>query len=76
MMVGTETSVSANLVRVLVATGLLDSAGCMTNKGFQFLLRDVFSQLWILLLSYASSCQVRYLLLFRECGSLCETVYC
>ena len=59
MMVGTEKEVSVNLVRVLVNTGLLDEEGRMTNKGFQFLLRDTFSQLWALLLSYSSSCESR-----------------
>lgn len=59
LMVGTEKRISDNLVCVLVSTGLLDREGRMTNKGFQFLLRDTFSQLWTLLLSFASSCESR-----------------
>lgn len=58
VMPGTHSTVSANVMGLLVSTGLLDQGQQMTDKGFQFLLKDLYSQLWIILLSYVRTAEV------------------
>lgn len=46
-----KTSVTT-LEQLLKDSGLVSSAGRVTNSGFQFLLRDVSNQIWLLLIHY------------------------
>lgn len=46
-----KTTVTA-LEQLLKDSGLISTAGRVTNSGFQFLLRDVSNQIWMLLIHY------------------------
>lgn len=47
----------SSMESMLVDAGLISDVGKVTNSGFQFLLKDISSQVWILLLHYLKSCQ-------------------
>jgi len=62
-MVGSATSApAASIIDLLVHTSLMkmeEETVQITNQGFQFLLKDTFTQMWTLLLSYIGTTEVR-----------------
>eukprot|EP00741_Cyanophora_paradoxa_P016352 tig00020912_g15788.t1 len=54
---------SAGIVELLVTTGLMvqtgDDSFQITNDGFQFLLKDIFTQVWTFLLEYINTAEDR-----------------
>ena len=45
-------STGSSLERLLTDSGLISTTGRVTNSGFQFLLKDISNQIWVLLIHY------------------------